>query len=455
MAVRVEAEPNVACIRRLRGEMEHHMQNPLSQLPFQVDRVWAKGFRSIADTSIELDALTVLVGPNATGKSNVLDILRFIKDAFRFNLETAFSIRHGVDAVRRQDSGGKSLDIELGLSAFLKDKSPGKDRHSIEYGFVLSCEPEGRPRVTREYGKVWQGASKNSDDPVEFRIENGNLVAPESFSIADPDIHGISEYSVSSFDTSDLSLHRLARNDGLRIYGGTHWEHEFKLRQSAVLNSMLRHLSNLRIYHIFPNIIREPQKVVQAFPMEEDAKNLATSLRNLGEEKPDQMIRLKESLRKLIPGVSDLEVTPAGGYLVVRLMHENGQGGTWLDLTQESDGTVRLLGLMAALFQSRHLPLIGLEEPELTVHPGALAVLADLLNEFSRRTQVIITTHSPDLIDQITDYRNVESLRIVELLEGETTVRKVLDAQKEAVKGHLFSPGELHRMGELELPRKI
>ena len=93
--------------------------------------------------------------------------------------------------------------------------------------------------------------------------------------------------------------------------------------------------------------------------------------------------------------------------------------------------------------------MIGIEEPELTVHPGALAVLADVFNEAARRTQVIVTTHSPDFIDYLTDYRAVENLRIVELDGGVTTVRQVGDNQAEAVKKHLSSPGELHRLGNL------
>ena len=87
------------------------------------------------------------------------------------------------------------------------------------------------------------------------------------------------------------------------------------------------------------------------------------------------------------------------------------------------------------------------------MHPGALAVLADLLNEASRRSQVIVTTHSPDFIDFLTDYRAVESLRIVEMDSGATTVRQVGDNQIKAVKKHLFSPGELYRMGEITVRR--
>ena len=70
------------------------MQGFGGQSAFQINKVWAKNFRSISDTSVDLDRLTVLVGPNASGKSNLLDLLRFIKDALRFDLEAAISVRH-------------------------------------------------------------------------------------------------------------------------------------------------------------------------------------------------------------------------------------------------------------------------------------------------------------------------------------------------------------------------
>ena len=430
------------------------MQNFHRQLPFQIDKVWAKNFRSIADVSVALDPLTILVGPNASGKSNVLDILRFIKDALRFNLEAAISIRNGLDAIRHQDAGGRPADIELGLSATL-DACANEDMgHSIDYGIVFTGELEGEFRVRREYGTVWQGTGIDKGMPVEFRIEDGKLESPEFLKFRDSGSQSASDDTSKDFETSDLSLLGLALTSRRRFNGGSPEKDDTQRRTCNALSSVLRQLCNMRIYHIFPNTIREPQVLGRAHPLDEDVGNLASVLRGEKGKRPAAATRLKESLGRLIPGVTDLEVVQVGGYLVVRLRHDAAEGGTWFDLTQESDGTIRLLGLLVALYQSRNLPLIGIEEPALTVHPGALAVLADLLNETTRRSQVIVTTHSPDLIDCVTDYRAVESLRIVERVDGATTVGQVSRSQVEAVRQHLFSPGELHRMGELELPRR-
>jgi predicted ATPase len=86
--------------------------------------------------------------------------------------------------------------------------------------------------------------------------------------------------------------------------------------------------------------------------------------------------------------------------------------------------------------------LIGIEEPELTIHPGAIPVIYDYLVQASRKSQVIVTTHSPELLDSIND---VQQIRVVSKTKEFTIVEAIADDQKEAVKKGLLSLGELHR----------
>ena len=424
------------------------MQDSRNTQPFQVTKVWARNFRSIAETSVELDRLTVLVGPNASGKSNVLDVLRFIEDALRFDLEAAISPRHGPEAIQRQAKEGQSSEIELGLTVIERGR-PGS--YTLDYGFVLAIDDDGGFRVRQERVLVQPNSLERS---FEFRLEDGNPFYPDSSSSTDNGLWFGPSEGHRDFDTSELWLLRTIRA-GMRRGGGK-WSGraDTPYQISRSLDRFHARMRQSRFYHIFPNILREPRRVGDANILAEDASNLASVLRAMQRQEDGRFSQFEESLSLLVPGVTGLNVDSAGGYLVIRLKHGSGQSGTWIDLSQESDGTVRLLGLLAALYQTRSLPLIGIEEPELTVHPGAMSQLADLLNEASRRSQVIVTTHSPDLIDCLTDYRTVESLRIVELVDGVTVVRRVADGQAEAVRKHLFSPGELHRMGELESPRE-
>ena len=416
---------------------------------FRITRVWAKNFRSIADVSFELDPLTILVGPNASGKSNLLDILRFIKDALR-DLEVAVSSRQGMDGVARHGAGDGGADVEMGVVAIMRNRHTEGGYYSVEYGFALTCMGNGGYRVSREYGKVREGGGS---DAVEFRIEEGNLAASE-FCIGGTK-HSFSSYDVDlliNFDTDRLALSTIARASRPLVR-----DSEIS-GEAALLHGVMREfhrkLTGMRFYHIFPNTIREPKRSSNALSLEEDAANLASIIiKGFDRVEPGSTGRLREDVELLLPGVSDIGVDAVGGYLVVKLKRDAIGGDPWLDLSMESDGTIRLLGLVVALYQQPYLPVIGIEEPELTAHPDALAVLADMVNEAARRSQVIVTTHSPDLIDFLTNYRTVENLRVVELDGGVTTVRRVADKRAKAVKKHLFSPGELYRTGELTVSR--
>ena len=413
-----------------------------SQLNFQITRVWAKNFRSIADVSFELEPLSALVGPNASGKSNLIDVLRFIKDALRFDMEMAISFRNGIQGIARYEAADGDSDIEMGVAATVYSSRSESGYYFVEYGFVIARTKNEGYRIRKEYGRV----GKHSDSMLTgFNIEDGRLTAPDFLASGDywrrP--HGDDE---SDFDTDELTLPILLRLLARIADLGDFEESEHLY---AGMSRLHRNLRDMRFYHIFPNTIRRPQGLINASVLNENASNLASVIREINQEYTTSMGRLKDDLGLLMPGISNIDVDLVGRYLVVKLNHDDVGGGSWLDLSMESDGTIRLLALLVALRQPWNLPVIGIEEPELTVHPGALAPLAELLNEASRRSQVIVTTHSPDFIDFLTEYKAVESLRIVELKAGNTTVHPVGANQVKAVKERLFSPGELHRMGEL------
>ncbi len=156
---------------------------------------------------------------------------------------------------------------------------------------------------------------------------------------------------------------------------------------------------------------------------------------------------LKLVLSQLVDGVSDFSTITSGGFLSLRLHYPQPDGGLRKsDLLHESDGTVRMLGMLAALYQQPAPPLIALEEPEANLHPGALGVLAGVLKQASTRGQVLVTTHSPDLLDHLPP----ESFVVVEKVNGETKAGPLRHEQVEAARRNLFSPGELLRMEGLE-----
>lgn len=393
-----------------------------------VTRVTAKNFRSLEDVDIKLGPLTVLVGPNASGKSNVVDVLRFVAEAFRDGLDSAIAARHGIGAIRRWSAKGRPYDVEIGLEFQAGD-------HAVHYRFVLGSKLRGEYQVKEEYLRA-EGESPG-DKLFEFETRNGRVVTPKPES-ADSDA------IAQRISPSELAMRWPQR------WFFPHPEVASIGEVARSLFSFQGYCSGMQFYHLFPNEIRQPQKLADPYSLDEDGGNLASVLRQMVRDGSRHLPDLRSALGSAVPGVADFQVTQVGGYLVVKLRHQvkdPGGKGAWFDLSQESHGTLRILALLAALFQDPAPSLVAVEEPELTVHPGALAVLADYLKESALRTQVLITTHSPELIDRLP----IESIRAVESVDGVTKVGMVAEHQREAVRNELFSPGDLHRMEGLQL----
>ena len=118
-----------------------------------------------------------------------------------------------------------------------------------------------------------------------------------------------------------------------------------------------------------------------------------------------------------------------------------------------SDGTLRALGILVALFQGNRDPkkrvlLVGIEEPEIALHPAAAGVLLDALREAADKTQIIITSHSPDLLDD--KDLDPESILAVEAYDGITVVAHVNEAGMSVLHDRLYTTGELLRLDQLQ-----
>ena len=339
---------------------------------------------------------------------------------------------------------------------------------TLNYAFALMRGGKGEYRVKRESARL--EPTDSGGRPLEFALTNGRLTKPNlkrifrqiestptkghrhAFSTAS--MASMANQLIANLDRQDIQM-MSAEPSRLTLFLTllpNHWDasgetSNFPLYQS--LSDARSHLGKVGLYHIFPNSLRDPQKVADSHPLGTGGENLASMLRDMIHKKSRFLPELKGALTFAVPGVQDIRVRHAGSYYVVELKHARNDGnerGSWFDLSHESDGTIRLLALLTALFQEPAPSLIGLEEPELAIHPGAMAVLSDTMMEAALRGQVLVATHSPDLIDRLP----VESIRAVTTEDGSTKVGRVAEHQLASVKENLFSAGELHSMEGLQ-----
>lgn len=157
------------------------------------------------------------------------------------------------------------------------------------------------------------------------------------------------------------------------------------------------------------------------------------------------------ALEKLTGDIDDVKVAKASGFLMTQFHHRVRGEKTkkWFGADLESDGTLRVAGLLTALLQTPPLTVIGIEEPELTVHPGALPLIYDYLREASSRSQIFVTTHSPILLDHLD--LDDSTVFIVQRGGGVSSVYPLSVEHKDAVRKQLLTLGEIMISGDLQL----
>jgi predicted ATPase len=210
-------------------------------------------------------------------------------------------------------------------------------------------------------------------------------------------------------------------------------------------------LSRIEVYNLNPREIANMQKPDPGETLRRDGSNSASVLQRV----PLAVQRMiRDDLARIVPGVSDVEARTLGSQETVEFRQAvKGQAHPWRFFASAmSDGTLRAFGIQLAMFQaaseqagSRPPLLIGLEEPEMALHPAAAGVLLSALRKGSQHCQIIVTSHSPDLLDS--PDIPPESLVAVDNLEGLTRIGMIDRTGREVLR--LFTPGELLRQNQL------
>lgn len=213
-------------------------------------------------------------------------------------------------------------------------------------------------------------------------------------------------------------------------------------------------LLSMGSYNLNPDQMKEVQKPDAGQLLSRDGSNIASVIARLGEDNPLLRQRIRDYLALIVPEVTDVSRISAGHHETLEFHQKiKGSPHPWRFLAGSmSDGTLRALGMLTAVMQlfgrSEPVRLVGIEEPETALHPAAAGALMDALREASGHTQIIATTHSPDLLDRYDP--SSDKLLVIAYEEGSTRVGEADEASVMAIRDHLFSAGDLLRMDQLQ-----
>jgi predicted ATPase len=211
-------------------------------------------------------------------------------------------------------------------------------------------------------------------------------------------------------------------------------------------------LTSMSFYNLNPKLMRELQKPQDGRLLKSVGENIASVIGHLERNAPKQIETIEEYVQTVVPMMHGFSRRAIGPMETLEFRQKvAGSTHPWRFLAQSmSDGTLRALGVLTALFQGNqdYSPtLVGIEEPETALHPAASAALREALILASKQTQIIVTSHSPDLLDD--QGIDPDSLLAVVSNEGETRIAPLDEASRKAMHDHLFSAGELLRMDQL------
>lgn len=311
--------------------------------------VYLENWRNFTSVDVELQSRVFLVGPNASGKSNLLDVFRFLRDIVVVGggFQEAVRKRGGVSRLRSL-AARRNPDIVIRVSVGRDDQPKG-----WTYELRLVQDNRQRPMLARE-----------------TIIRDGQVLLDR------PD------------DQDRADRERLTQ---------TYLE---QVNVNREYRDLVEFFTSVRYLHVVPQLVREPDRSVGRRDDPYGGDFLEQIARTPERTQAARLKRITSALHVAVPQLSQLELTRderGAPHLRGRYEHWRPRGA-WHSEDQFSDGTLRLLGLLWAVLDGSG-PLL-LEEPELSLHPGVVQYLPQMLARVQRRAgrQIAMSTHSPEIL---------------------------------------------------------
>jgi len=357
----------------------------------KIKHIEISNFKSFEKIELDLGNFNVLLGTNASGKSNFVNIFRFIRNIEQMGLNNAISKSGGADFFRNLNIGSNApFRISITCS-ILQNINVKIFEVEIIYEFILDFDQEGKYNLLQE-NFIYSYKTENYD--FNYKISINNNESPKvKLKESEQKVNNIQEAQYEFVKIPILF------EDTIKFYLDSKQNDQILLETpipKIISGSLLSsNFYNIAIYDFDTKIARKSTSNQEKSELEEDGTNIAVVLKSIlkNEKKRRSFLNLTKLLLKFI---EDLEVKPLSSaqlsFMAKEIYQERLLPAEFL-----SDGTINIICLIVALF-FEDKDIIIIEEPERYIHPKLISRIVNFMEDVASNKQIIITTHSPEIV---------------------------------------------------------
>lgn len=360
---------------------------------------------------VKLGKFNVLIGANASGKSNFVQIFKFLRDIVAHGLANAISMQGGVEYLRNINIGSSNnMSISVtstkefkwaertdgvltGLKAFettyefaLKFNKRGSGFKIVEEKITQKCDLF---KLEKQKNKITEKEQLGKGKISIFR-NNGKLTLDAEI----PEGVPLKEENLFPKFLQDIKLSpRALLIDPFEV---PFVPFLFLIPPLPYLEPIVGEIRNISIYDFDPKLPKRATPITGKAELEEDASNLAIIIKNILSEKRKKRTFFN-LIKELLPFIEDLDIEKFADKSLLFKLKETYFKDQYLPASLISDGTINITALIVALyFEMKKLSII--EEPERNIHPYLISKIVNMMKEASEKKQIIVTTHNPEIV---------------------------------------------------------
>lgn len=371
-----------------------------------IHQVHVENFKSFSELDIDLSRFNVVIGSNAAGKSNFISIFKFLRDIARHGLVNAIAMQGGSDYIRNAKIGHeRDLVVRITYTPdqkldYFDHKSGGNTLLGIQsckssYEFAIRFDAEGDGfAIVRDQLVI--GCEISSCERTGPDVAKNHILGKSEIQVTND--KGAVMFAVQIPDGCLLTEQEIIPV----FFRGIHLpDHTLLLESSYAypLPHVEKFFDRISVYDIDPKLPKRGTVITGKRDLEEDASNLAIVVKTIIED-PEKKRKFSNLLRDILPFVEDFSVKKVMDVSLILTLRERYAKSHDLPASSLSDGTIAIFALIIALYFEEK-PFIIIEEPVSHIHPFIVARLMAMMKESSERKQLMITTHSTEVVKHV------------------------------------------------------